>query len=97
MGGGIDAPRRDELLLVLYPHEVRDEVKMLRIRANGVLFPWVPQLRNPGSAFSSSPEGGQHETAHLDRTVVVACCKQVRGRMHDAVDGCAAGGGIQGS
>ena len=38
----MDAPRRDELLFVLQPKKVRDEVKMLRIRANSVLFPWVP-------------------------------------------------------
>jgi hypothetical protein len=65
---------------------------MLRIRANGVLFPWVPKLRNPRFCIAWSWEGGQHETAHLDRTVVIAGCKEVRGRVHDTIDGYAGGG-----
>jgi len=65
---------------------------VLRIRANCVLFPWVPELRapTPGSIFPHLR--GQRDSAHLDCTVIVAGCKEVWGRVHDAIDGCAAGG-----
>lgn len=41
-GKGNCAPCRDELLFVLQPKKIRDKVKVLSIRANGILFSWVP-------------------------------------------------------
>jgi hypothetical protein len=65
---------------------------VLRIRANCVLFAWVPELRapTPGSTFSHLR--GQRDSAHLNCTIIVASRKEVWGRVHDAIDGCAAGG-----
>src|SRR5712671_8126303 len=91
--GGIDAPRRDELLLVLQPHEIRNEVKVLRVRANGLLFPRIPQLRQTTRfAFYIVMGENEHKAAHLDGAVIVTGGEEVRGRMHDAVDRCAAEG-----
>ena len=42
MRGGL--PGRDELLLVLQPQEVRNEVEMLRIRARRFALAGVPEL-----------------------------------------------------
>ena len=35
-------PRGDKLLFVIQPHEVGDEVEMMRVLANGVLFSRIP-------------------------------------------------------
>ena len=65
---------------------------MLRIRANCVLFPWVPELRTPTPGSTFPRLRGQYDLAYLNRTVIVAGRKEVWGRVHDAIDGCAAGG-----